>query len=39
MLHIFQYNILCTPTNANIGIPTSETAPETYVAEGLMMTY
>jgi len=33
-----QYHILCTPTNVNTGIPISKTAPETYIAEGLMMT-
>jgi len=38
MFHISQYHILCTPTNVNIGIPMSETTPETYVAEGVMMT-
>jgi len=29
---------ICTSTNVNIGIPISKTAPETYIAEGLMMT-
>jgi len=28
----------CTSTNVNIGISISKTAPETYFAEGLMMT-
>jgi len=37
--HFIQYHILCTSTNVNIGIPKSKTAPETYVAEGLMITY
>jgi len=38
VLHSIQYHILCTSTNVNIGIPISKTAPETYCAEGLMMT-
>ena len=33
-----QYQILCTYTIVNIGIPISKTAPETYFAEGLTMT-
>jgi len=37
-INFFQCHILCTPTNVNIGIPVSKTAPETYVAEFLMMT-
>jgi len=32
------YHILCTSTNVNIGIPVSKRSPETYFAEGPMMT-